>query len=109
VLLFCRSFEYLIDLLVLRAYQAYMATVGPGKPAGDAAALDAVLSKFLELLPCLQGDSSPIIWDMHYPRQTADQVTPSLIEVHDCQAGNYCRSFGIRPTSAELALVAAMH
>lgn len=76
MLLFRRSFEYLIDLLVLHAYQAHVANVRPGKPAAanDAAALDAVLGKFLELLQCLQDDSHPIIRGMHYTRHTAEQV-----------------------------------
>jgi hypothetical protein len=63
-----------VDLLVFHAYQTYVATVGPGKPAGDAAALDAVLGKFLAVLQSLHGDKGPIMWDLYYKQQTVLQV-----------------------------------
>lgn len=66
--------DCLVDLVVLHAYQSYVASAGLGKPAGDAEALDAVLSRFLELLPGLHDGSRRITWDVHYTQHTAEQV-----------------------------------
>jgi hypothetical protein len=82
----CRSFDYLLDLLVLRAFQTCLGASGPGSNSilsGDQpAALDAVLQSFLHLaagLPTL----GVVSWEYLYSQGTVQQamLRPELAAV----------------------------
>jgi len=82
----CSSPDYLLELLVLHAYQEYMASAAKGlQHAGssDAAALEAILRSFLELTARLPGSGVISIGSWLYNADTALQVVarPDLAQV----------------------------
>jgi hypothetical protein len=70
-----RTADYLVDLLVLKAFQDYQTSVAALQEQGpdDAAALDAVLTNFLQLAADLP-KQGVISWEYLYSKDTALQV-----------------------------------